>query len=421
MDEVEGILATLGGVEKPQWITLAQRIDHKGLDRSGIAGIEFYRFLTEAVFSMVAQSVGSFSERRFRLALVGGLLLAVLARGGFAGQPQELYQAAVPVSGQGVEERNGAIGRALERVLVKITGNRSVGDRKVARGLIAEAAGLVQQYRYEPVPAAVGDAHSAGHLLLVRFDARALRQALRERGLPVWGATRPTPLLWLGVEQGGRRRFFQPEIDADLARVVDRVGRERGIAFLFPLLDLEDLTRLRAGDLWGGFASRVRDASERYGADLVLVGHVDAAGSGAWQLLHAERIERWQSRGRDAAEAMAEGLQEAMDRIAARFAPVAAPGGVDGVLVRVRGIGDLHGFVRVDRFFKSLDAVESVALEQVGPEQALFRLRLRGGAEALARSASLGGVLSAEPLGAALPGVATPPAKPPDLSFRLRE
>ena len=93
------------------------------------------------------QSVGSLSGRRFCLTLVGGVLLAIVIRGAFASQLQDLYQAAVPVSGQGVEERNSAIGQALERVLVKITGSRSVGDREAARELTGEAAGLVQQYR----------------------------------------------------------------------------------------------------------------------------------------------------------------------------------------------------------------------------------------------------------------------------------
>jgi len=126
-----------------------------------------------------------------------------------------------------------------------------------------------------------------------------------------------------------------------------------------------------------------------------------------------------------------------VDRIAAHYGPLATSGGVatdapsstpeasGGVLVRVRGIGDLGGFVRVDRFFKSLDAVESVALERAGPDQALFRLSLRGGVDALRRSAMVGGVLSAEPLEPALPGsdagAGAESAQLPDLNFRLME
>ncbi len=361
------------------------------------------------------------SGRRSYPALVGGLLLVILARWAFAGQAQDLYQAAASISGQGAEERNSAIGQALKQVLVKITGRRSVVDQEAARELTGVAAGLVQQYRYEVAPAAADSGQAVGRMLLVSFDAHALQQALRDRGLPVWGATRPSLLLWLGLEQGGERRFFRPEIDVDLAQVVDQVGQERGMSFLFPLLDMEDLNRLQAGDLWGSFESRVRGASERYGADLVLVGRVDGASAVAWQLLHSDRIEQWQSRGQSGAEAFAEGLQEAVDRTAARYAPVAVTGGVGGVLVGVRGVSDLYGFVRVERFLKSRDGVESVVLEQVGPEQALFRLRLRGGAEALVRSASLGGVLSTEPLDPARPEVGEQSGEQPDVIFRLRE
>lgn len=367
---------------------------------------------------MAFQSIASLSPRRCRTTLVGGLLLAILTRGALAVQAQELYQAAVPVSGQGVEERNSAIAQALLQVLVKISGSRSVADRKEARELAGEAAGLVQQYRYDLPPAVADGGQPAGRLLWVSFDPRALQQTLRDRGLPVWGTRRPTLLLWLGVERGGKRRFFQRETDAELAQAVEGVGRERGMAFLLPLMDVEDLNRLQIVDLWGGFESPVRAASERYGADLVLVGRMEETGSASWQLLRGDRVEQWRSSGEDA---LAEGLQEAVDRVAASYAPAAAPEGVGGILVRVRGIGDFYGFVRVDRFFKSLEEVGSVALERVEPDQALFRLRLHGGIDALARSASVGGVLVAEPLEPALPGVGGESVQLPDLSFRYLE
>ncbi len=186
-------------------------IIYVGLDRSGVSGLEFSNPLNESGVSMGLKSVGVLSGRRFCLALVRGALLAILTRGAFAGQLQGLDQAVVPVRGQDVEELNNAMGQALKQVLVKITGSRSVGDREVTRELIGQAVGLVQEYRYEVPAAGATGGQTAGRLLLVRFDSHALHQALRDRGLPVWGATRPTLLLWLGVEQEGQRRFFQPE------------------------------------------------------------------------------------------------------------------------------------------------------------------------------------------------------------------
>ena len=391
------------------------------------------------------RSIRAAANGRSRLLLLGGLLLAFLTHGAVAGSALDLYQAAVPVSGQGVEERNNAIGQAFSRVLVKVTGSRSAGEREGARELEGEAPGLVQQYRYQLAPSSTSTQsqgeQDAERQLLVRFDPRALQAALRDRGLPVWGTPRPTLLLWLALDQGGQRRFFQPESDAELARAVERVGQERGISLLLPLMDLEDLNRLQVGELWGGFEAPLRNASERYGADLVLVGRIGRDGAVSWKLLHGDRTEPWRSRGADAAGAATEGLQEAVDRIAARYGPastgvsalgstagdgtVDAMGTTSGVLVRVRGIADLSGFVRVDRLFKSLDTVDNVALERLEPDQALFRLRLRGGVDALSRNATVGGVLGAEPLEPALAGSETTATAEsvqlPDLSFRLLE
>jgi len=345
------------------------------------------------------------------------LLLLLFSRTAFTSQPEAAYRAQVPVSGQGLEELNGAISQALQKVLVRMTGSRSSAAGEAGRALTGEAAGLVQQYRYEVAPDAVDESQL---LLLVQFDPLALDRALHDHGLPVWGAARPTLLLWLGVEQEGQRRFFEPESDTELARVVKEVGAERGISFLLPLMDLEDRNRLRVAELWGGFEEPLRQASERYGAELVLVGRIGSAESSAWQLLHPEQIEEWGN------GSLAEGLQEAVDRVAAAYAPQGTTVTAESVLVRIRGIGDMVGIRRVEEFFGAIDAVDTVVLEQIEQDQVLFRLQVRGGAEALARNASLGGVLSAElpdPIYAThdQSGNQADPPQSADLTFRLVE
>ncbi len=355
-------------------------------------------------------------QRRWWTALAAGWLCA----GGVSAGP-DLYQAAVPVSGQTQEDRNGAIAKAMEKVLVKITGSRSVAAKPGAAELVRAAPSLVQQYRYESLPNVVQGDTEVGKLLAVRFDESALRQALRDRGLPAWGSSRPTLLLWLGVEEQRRRRFVQTETDVDLQTAVTEVADDRGMSFLFPLMDVEDLARIQASDLWGGFEGRVSEASARYGADVVLVGRVSPARRSNrvdWQMQYGERSETWQSRADTPARALADGLQEAVDRIAARFAPVENPSGADAVLVRVRGLDDLQSYVRVDRFFAGMDGVEQSAAVHIEPDQVLFRVRIRGGVDALSRTATLGHLLIPEPLA---PGsAAAPGAGPaPDLGFRL--
>lgn len=360
------------------------------------------------------------------ISLVG--LCVLVSAAAPAASRVDLYQATVEVPGQSQDERNSAIGQALEKVLVKITGSRSVTQREQARAVLKDATALVQQYRYENLPAADAAQPEGlrGRALVVSFDQHALLQSLRRQGLPAWGSARPAVLLWLGIEQRGKRRFFNPETDQALARTVSQVVADRGISFLHPLLDVEDFTQLRAGDLWGGFETRLREASSRYGADLILVGRLVHSGNGwkgQWQLLHTAQAESWSLRGKSSGSLLAAGLQETVDRVAARYAPLANAGDMDGVLVRVDGLNDLGGYVRVERLFRSLDAVEKLALLRVEADHVLFRLGVRGGADVLSRNASLGGVLALQPLAAPAPGLAEPAVAPapllPDVRFRL--
>jgi hypothetical protein len=340
----------------------------------------------------------------------------------FGAAAVDLYQAAVAVSGQGVQERDKAIGEALRKVLVRVTGSARLGAGPEARALAGEAAALVQQYRYETTSPTTDGGGS--QTLVVRFDPAALQAALRDRGLPIWGEPRPSVLVWLGLDDQGGRRFLQAERYPELLQALERVSAERGIPLLLPLMDMEDLGRLRAADLWGGFEEPVRQASDRYAADLILVGRLSGAGgdlwNGGWELLYTDRSDSWRGRAATPAEAAGQAMREAADRIAARYAPaLAGQASSSRLLVRVDGVSDLQGYFRVETLFRSLDSVEQVDVARVEPDWVLFRIAVRGGGDALRVGASLGRVLTPQPLSGGPPGPGAPPSMTPDLSFRL--
>ncbi len=333
-----------------------------------------------------------------------------------ATQEVDLYQASVDVQARGVDERSSAIAAALDKVVIKLTGSRSSATLETARGLGGKSADLVQQYRYSAHPS--GD-EETGWLLWARFDPVATQRVLREAGLPVWSGNRPSILLWLGTEESGLRRFYQAESDPALAAAIERVSVQRGMDILSPLLDLEDMERLKPVDLWGGFETRVREASGRYGPDLVLAGRLTRAGRavrGEWQLLHSAQVESWQESGPGPEHALELGLNSAVDRLARRYAPLNTATGGDSILVLVRGVADLDGFLSVEGFFNDMDGVENLGPLQVETDRVLFRLRVEGGVDALRRGASLGVLLMSE---ADAPVEGSPDPLTPDLVFRL--
>lgn len=334
-----------------------------------------------------------------------GLVLLVLALWGASSYGAEvtgLYEAEVHVSERSAKQRTRAINEAFAAVLVKITGDRRVVTRPALAAAIAGAAQYVQQYRYR-VPSErrlaqqPASASAPGWLLWTRFDSAAVDRTLRGLDLPVWGRTRPAVVLWLAVEERGRRYLVGPESRPDLVKHLQAEAISRGIPVLFPLLDLEDTSRLRFSDVWADFAQAVSTASQRYSPDVILVGRAGQARDRRWEvrwtLYEGRDAEQWQSDGGNLRQALRGGMQTAMDRVATRFAPVAGAGANGVIYVEVAGIGSPADYARVSLYLDGLTPVERADPQRVEPSSVRYRLRIRGGLSSLRQAIALGGTL----------------------------
>ncbi len=337
----------------------------------------------------------------------GGLAgLLCLFAAGFAGdcpaaQVDWLYDAEVVVAGQGAEQRKKGIDEAFRKVLVRITGNRSVLYSAELAESLREGDRYLQQYRYQNLPSprpGDGPARDPRRLLKASFDSAAVDRALRNEGLPVWGANRPALLVWLGVEENRRRRLALPERHQSLWEAVQGVARERGVPLLSPLLDLEDQARLQVSDHWGDFESSIRQASERYTPDAVLTGRLLKRGRswlGHW-VLYTEQVRTWESTGETLQAAAAEGMETAIDYLASKYVPVAGDNVLARMNLRIEDLRDLAAYGRASSHLRSLDGVEGVGLVSVEPTAATFGVEFRGARQSLEQVIALGGLL--EPL-----------------------
>ncbi|MDJ0806968.1 MAG: DUF2066 domain-containing protein [Gammaproteobacteria bacterium] len=315
----------------------------------------------------------------------------------------DLYVAEVPVTGQGDKARRVGITKAFGMVLVKVTGERRLPLRGELNKLVTRANSYVQQYSYRFLNASEADtdadAETAGpdRLLKVRFDEQAVNRQLRQHGIPVWGSSRPTTLIWLGIEQQGRRTLYRWESAQGLSAVLRQTARARGLPVVFPLMDLEDSSRLQASDVWGSFEEPIRRASDRYLPDVILVGRLRKRGGsdwlGHWSLYQPDAVDSWQSRSSSRHGVAAEGLQQAVDRLAERFAPRYVEQGFSNLRIRVSGLDHLGDYILVQEYLQSLGLIEQLNLLAAHPASISFIARVQGGREALQKGIMLGGVL----------------------------
>jgi hypothetical protein len=270
-----------------------------------------------------------------------------------------LYEASVVVPDQSPQQREPALRRALESVLVRVTGQRHPG---VAASVLDRANVLVQGYGYEK------DAAGTGLRLRAQFDPRAVDAALRTLGVPVWGVNRLSHVVWIALRDDGQQRGL-----------LDAAGRKLATF----------------NDVWAGNFAGLQGASRNYNANLTLIGRVGREGGswvGRWTLLNnAGASEEWTVALPTLEEALANGIHELADRQAQRF--VIQTGSAREVRVLVAGVDSLPDYGRVLNHLRGLNPVRAAQIESARAGELTLRLQVEGDPEVLARAIAAGGVL----------------------------
>ena len=307
-----------------------------------------------------------------------------------------LYEAEVAWSDRDGADRAIAFRQALRQVLVKVTGMRRLAGSAPLDPFIENAQGLVQQYQLRTVAVRRGEATVQEPRLWARFDEAAVDRLVREAGLPVWSRTRPPVLVWVAAEREGTLRMAGSEGAEGMAEILRHAADSRGVSLVLPLLDLEDQALAGTPELWVEAEDRIRAASERYRPGGILIGWIgrDVLWEARWSLLLPGAAQRWKTEGDLFDLVLDEGVQEAIDALAAHYVnPVPETRGA-AVVVSVSGVHDFMGYARTMRYLESLDEVESIDVLAVFSGRLRLGLKLRTGVAGLRGLVALGSTLA---------------------------
>jgi hypothetical protein len=318
------------------------------------------------------------------------LVLAFVTSPVWAVEVASLYTAQVPLDEEENNPRAAAYELALADVLLRVSGSELATDTDMIEALFPDPSAYVVQFR-------PGDEDT----LWVSFDGDAIEKTLRQAGQTVWGSDRPLTLIWLAVDWGqGDREIIaadDPVRNRDEARSIDRnrllrqrvldIAERRGLPVAFPLLDTIDLQNLSFSDIWGGFDDALLAASERYEADVILVGRIRPATSqrNRWSFYFAGEERGWTGEPELVLGAVA-------DTLAAEFA-ISGDAYVETVTLAVTGVNSVEAFGAVQNLLSGATVIEEFSIVEVEGDRVTFSVSAIGGAERLRRALRFGGLI----------------------------
>ncbi len=320
-------------------------------------------------------------------ALCIALLLALCSWSLASAQtPAQVGVVTVPVAGESEAARDAALAEAMSRFIVRRTGLADLPQTEAGERLQAQAERYLVGFTYRNVTVQSGDLTQPGppvieQRLEARFAVRDIERALVNADIEIWPSPRPTVLVWLAVEAEGERRIAEAGRDDDWFAALRESAEALGVRFIFPLMDLQDLSSLAYADIAAGFAGPLRNASARYGVDEILAGRLQIAADGRvsarWMQLDDERaMQRWQ----DSAAAMPDLLARAAERVAGELRRVYAYlpdlSAQRLLTVRVQGIDSLEAHNRVVERLQALSGIDRASPMVIDGDQVTFVLAI---------------------------------------------
>lgn len=268
--------------------------------------------------------------------------LAICSVPALAVPTSDLYQVRTAVASQQPEERAAALNRALDVLLLRLTGDPAVLQSEAVANLRKDPQQLISQYGVE------------GSSLVVDFDPLTTDSRLREAGIALWGANRPLLLVWWLDQSDGSTTLVGDS--QELAAPVQAAAQNRGLPIRLPLADLDEQLAATAENLSAATADGLLPVSQRYAADAVVGVIAQSTGDtwqAQWRLWLGDSREQGTVEAVDQA-ALADAVMLAISqRLAPRF--VAAPGSAQRLTLVVQEV-DLARMAELDRLLKPFDA-----------------------------------------------------------------
>lgn len=323
------------------------------------------------------------------------VIACLIGSNGWSAEVKGLFEAEVVAKSQSPEDLDAAIKDAMVVVLQRVLAGSGVLDDPVAKTAIDQARFYVKQSQYALVEKPF-DASNKARVMRVLFDENRLLSLLKTGRLGIWSEIRPETLLWLVVDEHGKRRFFKSELMPELDFAINKAAKQQGLPLVFPLFDLEERALISVHDVLGAYPEQLLDISGRYDVVSILAGRLLHDGNCwlvEWAFYFDSGVQQWSTSCGSLHESLLSGMRGVYTRLSHYYGVKPDIPEIGSVMLNVAGIAGMNDITRVMRYLESLPMVKSVAWLSVKEGFNRYKINYEGDRFVFQHALGSGGVL----------------------------
>lgn len=283
-------------------------------------------------------------------------------------------QANAKYSGEELARRSG-----MREVIVKATGDSASLDNSVVKKAITQSSRFLST---------ISPSEKDGQpTLKMSFNPRQIQSLLQQADLPYWPEERAKVLVWIVEDNGYDRTISWEQSSRTSVANLTSVARQKGLPVVVPVGDIDDVTSIKATELWGGFTEQISASSQRYDADAVAVVRIERNGNQQnlrWtlyddkpQFIADPSLATVTGQESGTNQQVTEAFVADLGRYYADKSAAKGSGEVAAsVTVNFGGIESARDFFTVEKMLQGLPSVASVELEKVVGSSVDYRVNL---------------------------------------------
>ncbi len=311
---------------------------------------------------------------------------------------EDLFTVELPVADQTTSLRLESFSRAFRQVIVKVSGSDDALRSAAFKRPIERSARYVKQFRYINRSLPNDDEFDAGRLYLrIDFDQQLIEGLLREHNFPIWGRERPSSLLVISYDVNENIKLVSGDTTPDLIDALDQAALIHAVPVLFPLMDLEDIALVKISDLVSRQYDSIEVMATRYAPDALLVGQIlgrsGQGWQGDWEVRFADQIFKWKFKASSKQAVIDQVIKHLAKILALEYALEDHRRIEQSLLLSVSALNGIDKLIKVQKYLKSLNVVDSVRVAIINRDVVTYRLKLRNDPEDLQRLIEFGEIL----------------------------